>query len=153
MPGESANPTPQLADSLSEEIYAETETMLRRPLPFIALWLALMLPLWADDKPLSLDRAARPLILPAAAPVGSVTFSVNTGAVHQPMDGFGGEYIGFPIRNATQIAQVLTLAFGQVQLTLGNADQVLEATAPTVASSQDSSPGNALSVDQNAASW
>src|SRR5438132_3969274 len=132
--------------------------MLRRPLAFSALWLmSLMLPLWAEDKPFSGDQADsrsakaayHPLsrfLTPTAAPVGSVTVSVNTGATYQTMDGFGGEFVSFPISDATQIGQVLTLAFGQVQLTLGNADQLLEAAAPAVAASQDSSPGNAFSV-------
>jgi hypothetical protein len=139
--------------------------MLRRPLAFMALWLmSLLLPLWAEDKPLSVDGAEKrsakaasqaftPVVMPAAAPVGNVTVLVNTAATHQTMDGFGGEYIGFPIANATQIGQILTLAFGQVQLTRGNADQLLEAPTPNFASTQDSNPGNAFSVDQNAATW
>src|SRR5690349_6234982 len=86
-----------------------------------------------------------------------VTVSIDTGTTHQTMDGFGGEYIGYgspPLAlNPTQLGQVLTLAFGQVQLTLGDADQLIEAPFPNLYPGQDSNPGNAFSVDQNAASW
>jgi hypothetical protein len=100
---------------------------------------------------------AKGMLTPAAAPVNGVTIAVDTQTTHQTMDGFGGEFIGYlspPLGlTATQIGQVLTLALGQVQLTMGNADQLLEAPVPNFTSARDSNPGNAFSVDQNAASW
>jgi hypothetical protein len=98
-----------------------------------------------------------PLTLPSWATADPVAVSIDTGTTHQTMDGFGGEYIGYnspPLAlSSTQLGQVLTLAFGQVQLTLGDADQLIEAPFPNVYPGQDSNPGNAFSVDQNAASW
>jgi hypothetical protein len=157
--------------------------MLRRAVAFIVLLLMpLMLPIWAADERRSVgsteelpvppdrstispnqqsaimgDLAPTAILRPTAAPVGGVTVTVNTGTTHQTMDGFGAEYIGYlspPLTlNGAQIGQVLNLAFGQVQLTMGNADQLLESPAPIFTSARDSNAGNPFSVDQNAASW
>jgi hypothetical protein len=137
--------------------------MLHRNLAlFCLLSMPLMLPSWAEDKPTpgqALDVPAKviPHPIPTQGPISEVTVSVNTGTTYQTMMGFGGEYTGFPspplALTPAQIGQVLTLAFGQVQLSMGDAAQLLEAPGPGVYPGQDSDPGNAFSVDQNAASW
>jgi hypothetical protein len=141
----------------------EIAAMLRRTKTlFSLLLLALTLPLWAEDKPLTVTPLeAKAVPLPATVIIrptlGQAAISVNTGTTYQTMLGFGAEYISFnspPLTlNAEQLGQVLTLIFGQVQLTMGDADQLLEAPGPGIYPGQDSDPANAFSVDQNAASW
>lgn len=134
--------------------------MFRPAVAFIVLLLVpLVLPLWAEEQPAELGPTTHPAttrIAPTIAP-GDVAIAVNTGTTYQTMDGFGGEYIGYlsppSVLNAGQIGQVLTLAFGQVQLTMGNADQLLEAPTPNFVTTRDSNPNNAFSVDQSAAFW
>jgi hypothetical protein len=132
------------------------------------LVLSLILPLYAGDKPRSVEAhdistvGLVPLpptgtVTPTLGPIDPVAIAVNTGVTHQTMLGFGGEYTGFLspplVLNAGQTGQVLSLAFGQVQLSMGSADALLEAPRAGVYPGQDSNPGNAFSVDQNAASW
>jgi hypothetical protein len=153
---------------LANPTHQEAAFMLRRNLALLSLLsMPLMLPLWAEEhphpgQPLDLLEKAIPvpfsgLITPTPGPVSEVAVAVETGTTYQTMLGFGSEYVGInspPLTlRPSQLGEVLTLAFGQVQLTMGDADQLLEAPGPGIYPGQDSNPGNAFSVDQSAASW
>jgi hypothetical protein len=70
----------------------------------------------------------------------SVTVQVDNGVTHQVINGWGTEYTKEYEPDAGQIAEILSLVYGQLHLNLGQAGQLLEAPVPDFTRTQDSDP-------------
>ena len=70
----------------------------------------------------------------------SATILVDNGWSHQVINGWGTEYTKEYEPGADQIATILSLAYGQLHLNLGQAGQLLEAPVPDFTQTRDSDP-------------
>jgi hypothetical protein len=70
----------------------------------------------------------------------SVTVQVDNGVTHQVINGWGTELTKEYEPGPDQVAQILSLVYGQLGLNLGQAGQLLEAPVPDFTRTADSDP-------------
>jgi hypothetical protein len=70
----------------------------------------------------------------------STTLTIDNAVTHQVIDGWGTEYTKEYEPGSDQLAEILSLAYGQLDLNLGQAGQLLEAPVPDFTQTQDSDP-------------
>jgi hypothetical protein len=70
----------------------------------------------------------------------SATLTIDNAATHQVIDGWGTEYTKEYEPGPDQLAEILSLAYGQLSFNLGQAGQLLEAPVPDFTKTADSDP-------------
>jgi hypothetical protein len=70
----------------------------------------------------------------------SATLTIDNAVTHQVINGWGTEFTKEYEPGADQLAEILSLAYGQLHLNLGQAGQLLEAPVPDFNQTQDSDP-------------
>lgn len=78
----------------------------------------------------------------------TVTVGIDNTVTHQVISGWGAEYSKHYEPGPSQIAEILSLVYGQVGLNLGQADQLLEAPVPDFSRTADSDP-DAFTINWN----
>jgi O-glycosyl hydrolase len=70
----------------------------------------------------------------------SATLTIDNAVTHQVINGWGTEFTKEYEPGPDQLAEILSLAYGQLHLNLGQAGQLLEAPVPDFTQTQDSDP-------------